>query len=163
MPMQNAQDECCAKFDPTPWDGKTIEWKDKLFIREDLPQIFHMPLPWMIGSMMTRVQKQIEDAGAKQDPKDALWLCYDPSPWKCENYFSVAKEIPGAQHVKISGTFLTKVFEGPYQNIPTWIKEMDRYVAGKGKKVQKYYFYYTTCPKCAKKYGKNYVVVFAQV
>jgi len=25
------------------------------------------------------------------------------------------------------------------------------------------YFYYTTCPKCAKKYGKNYVVLLAQV
>ncbi len=23
--------------------------------------------------------------------------------------------------------------------------------------------YYTTCPKCAKKYGKNYVVILAQV
>ena len=25
------------------------------------------------------------------------------------------------------------------------------------------YFYYTTCPKCAKKHGHNYVVGFAQV
>ena len=25
------------------------------------------------------------------------------------------------------------------------------------------YFFYTTCPKCAKYYGKNYVVLVAQV
>jgi len=25
------------------------------------------------------------------------------------------------------------------------------------------YFFYTTCPKCAKKYGKNYVVILAEV
>jgi len=25
------------------------------------------------------------------------------------------------------------------------------------------FFYYTTCPKCAKHYGKNYVVAFAEV
>jgi hypothetical protein len=24
-------------------------------------------------------------------------------------------------------------------------------------------FYYTTCPKCAKRYGKNYVVLLAQI
>jgi len=32
-----------------------------------------------------------------------------------------------------------------------------------GRMVKKVYFFYTTCPKCAKAYGKNYVVVLAQV
>jgi hypothetical protein len=40
---------------------------------------------------------------------------------------------------------------------------MDQYVKASGKKTKKYYFYYTTCPKCAKKYGNNYVVAFAEV
>ena len=31
------------------------------------------------------------------------------------------------------------------------------------KKTKKIYFYYTTCPKCAKKYGHNYIVSFAEV
>ncbi len=163
MNTPNTQEECCAKFDPIPWDGKIVEWTDRLFIREDLPQIFHMPLPWMIGSMMTRVWKQMKDAGAEPEKKDFLWLCHDPSPWKSENYIHVTKEIPGAQNVKLSGTFLTKVFEGPYQNAPKWLKEMEEYVAAQGKTAQKYFFYYTTCPKCAKKWGKNYVVLFAQV
>jgi hypothetical protein len=29
--------------------------------------------------------------------------------------------------------------------------------------MKKEYMWYTTCPKCAKKYGKNYVVVVGQV
>jgi len=32
-----------------------------------------------------------------------------------------------------------------------------------GKMAEKYYFYFTTCPKCAQKYGHNYIVAFAQV
>jgi hypothetical protein len=40
---------------------------------------------------------------------------------------------------------------------------MKSYVKAKGKALQKLYFFYTTCPKCAKKYGKNYVVLLAQV
>ena len=78
-------------------------------------------------------------------------------------YINVAKEVPGAQMATISGTFLTKVFEGPYQNAGKWAKEMEVYVEKQGKELKKLYFFYTTCPKCAKVYGKNYVVIFAQI
>jgi len=40
---------------------------------------------------------------------------------------------------------------------------MEAYVAKKGKQLKKIYFCYTTCPACAKAYGKNYVVLFAQI
>ena len=63
----------------------------------------------------------------------------------------------------ISGTFLCKVFEGPYRNMRKWIEEMKAFVLSKGRSLQKLYFFYTTCPKCAKKYGRNYVVILAQV
>ena len=32
-----------------------------------------------------------------------------------------------------------------------------------GQQMRKLYFFYTTCPKCIKHYGKNYVVAFAEV
>jgi predicted nucleic-acid-binding Zn-ribbon protein len=76
---------------------------------------------------------------------------------------TVTKDVLEEKMVKISGTFLSKVFDGPYNAVPKWIKEMDAYVASQKKSVLKYYFYYTTCPKCAKNYGYNYVVAFAQV
>ena len=68
-----------------------------------------------------------------------------------------------ASMATISGTFLSKVFEGPYRNMRKWIEEMKAFVQGKGQALQRMYFFYTTCPKCAKKYGKNYVALLAQV
>lgn len=35
---------------------------------------------------------------------------------------------------------------------------MTAFAGEKGRSVKKAYFFYTTCPKCAKIYGKNYVV-----
>jgi hypothetical protein len=55
------------------------------------------------------------------------------------------------------------MFFGPYQNAGKWAQEMQAYVKGQGKELKKLYFFYTTCPKCAKAYGKNYVVLFAQI
>ena len=40
---------------------------------------------------------------------------------------------------------------------------MAGYVKAKRRELKKMYFFYTTCPKCAKVYGKNYVVLFAKV
>jgi hypothetical protein len=122
-----------------------------------------MPLPGMIGKMIERQWKKAEDAGAAPDLKDFLWLAYDPSPWKSEHFIHVTKEVPGAENVKLSGTFLTKVFDGPFNQVPKWIKEMEIFVKSQGKEVKKHYFYFTTCPRCAKKYGHNYVVAFSEV
>jgi hypothetical protein len=154
---------CCPPFDPSMYDGKTVVWDKKLFVRKDLPTFLHMPLPGTIGSMMTKTWKQIEDAGAKPEDKDFLCLTFDPSPWKSENYLSVTKEIPGAQNTTLSGTFMAKVFDGPYRDVPKWLKEMEKLPLEEGKKIGKQYLCYTTCPKCAKKYGHNYVVVFAEI
>ena len=44
-----------------------------------------------------------------------------------------------------------------------WEKEMEVFVKGKGKQVKKTYFFYTTCPKCAKFYGKNYMVAVSEI
>jgi hypothetical protein len=64
---------------------------------------------------------------------------------------------------KLSGKFLTKVFEGPYRQAGTWAREMEAHVTGKGHTMKKLYFFYANCPKCAKHYGRNQVVLFAQV
>jgi hypothetical protein len=159
----DSQQICCPEFNPEPFEGKEFIWQDKLFIKEAIPQFFHIPLPWVFGKAVVRMFHKIEVAGAKPEEKDVLMLSYDPSPWRSELYMTTTKEVSDAENVKLSGTFLTRVFDGPYSAVPKWIKVMDKYVTEKGKTVKKYYFYYTTCPKCAKKYGKNYVVVFAQV
>jgi hypothetical protein len=90
-------------------------------------------------------------------------LSTDTSAWHGEHYFSVTKEVPGADNVRLSGTFLAKVFEGPYRDAGKWVREMRDYVTSQGRQMRKLYFFYTTCPKCIKRYGKNYVVAFAEV
>jgi hypothetical protein len=40
---------------------------------------------------------------------------------------------------------------------------MKAWLSSECKSFSKLYFYYTTCPKCQKKYGKNYVVLLAQI
>ena len=159
----NNEQQCCPEFNPTPWDNISHVWNDKLFIKDSISQVFHIPLPGQFSKVLTKMWKKAQDAGASPDVKDFLCLAYDPSPWKSELYMLVTKEVPDTENVKLSGTFLSKVFDGPYSAIPKFIKEMDKHVAAQDKKVKKYYFYFTTCPKCAKKYGHNYIVAFAEV
>jgi hypothetical protein len=165
MNNQNKQsDVCCPEFNPKLWDEKTHYWKGKPFIKDVVPQLFHMPLPGAMNRIITRMWNRIQEAGATPANMDEfLMLAYDPSPWKSEFYLTVTQAVPGAENVTLSGEFISKVFDGPFHAVPQWIKTMDQYVAAQGKTTKKYFFYYTTCPKCAQKYGHNYVVAFAQV
>lgn len=155
----NKTEPCCPKFDPTPWDEKEIKWENKLFVKDRVMSCMHIPLN-MKQKIMANI-KLITAANAM--PVDFMLMADENSLWGADIYLSAAKEVPGAKMSKISGTFLTKVFEGPYYNMPKWIKEMNEYVKNKGKTTNQLYFYYTTCPKCAKIYGKNYVVILAQI
>ncbi|TPK60663.1 hypothetical protein FJ930_28385 [Mesorhizobium sp. B2-4-15] len=58
----------------------------------------------------------------------------------------------------LNGDFLTKVFEGPFSQAREWHQAMQQMVLTRKAKPGEVYFFYTTCPKCAKAYGKNYVV-----
>ena len=64
--------------------------------------------------------------------------------------------------VRLSGDYLTRVFEGPYKNAPLWEKQMEQLLKQQGKQAKKTYFFYTACPKCAKVYGNNYLVAVTQ-
>ena len=57
---------------------------------------------------------------------------------------------------------ITKVFEGPYRHAKDWHAEMAALARDKGATGEEVYFFYTTCPRCAKAYGKNYVVGVAK-
>jgi hypothetical protein len=149
---------CCDPFDPEPWQDKEIAWENKIFVKDHIASLFHVPLN--MGKKVVRNMELIEKAGAKAPYQ--LMLTDEKSLWGADIYIDVAKGVPGAQMATLSGTFLSKVFEGPYQNAGVWAKAMEEYVKSKGKRFKKIYFSYTTCPKCAKAYGKNYVVLLAQ-
>ena len=157
--MATETQHCCPPGYPDQWHEKQVDWQDKPFVKGRVRSFLHIPLNF--GSVMVRNMKRIEAAGAK--PDEMIVLSDENSLWGADVYIGVSKDVPNANNVTISGTFLSKVFEGPYQNVRKWIEETKSFVASRGKDLKKLYCYYTTCPKCAKKYGKNYVVILAQV
>lgn len=150
---------CCPKFDPTPWESREFTFKEKMFVKDRVFSIFHIPLNF--GSVMTKNMALIEKAGAK--PKNFMVLSDENSMWGSDVYIAADKEVPEAKMEKLSGKFLSRVFEGQYKEMGSWIKEMEGYLRIKKLKAERMFFWYTTCPKCAKAYGKNYVVIIAKI
>ena len=155
----NNDKECCPKFDPTPWEGKIFEWNNKKFIKDKVFTLFFMPINF--GSVMTRITKKVEAAGA-QVPD---WLCLSEhtSKWNMDIYLAVNKEIPGAENVFLNGKYLSKVYEGDFSKTGEWCNDFKEYAKSQNVDIKKWFMWYTTCPKCAKKYGKNYVVIIGQI
>lgn len=153
------RENCCTEFNVEPWDEKEIVWTEKKFIKDRVRSLFHIPLNF--GPVMQRIVDKIDDAGVEFE--DLIVLADEDSLWGTNVFVDVPVDIENAEMTTISGTFLAKVFEGPYRDMKKWCNEMDKYVASKGKETLMQYYYYTTCPKCAKKFGKNYVVLLAKV
>ena len=162
LPRFDATDNetnCCPRFHPEPWDAQELHFENKPFVRASTISLFHIPLN--MGSVFGRTWKAIESAHANNG--DFLVLSHEDSPWHAEHLFAVAKDLPDADMVHLTGDFLTKVFEGPFSHARKWCGDMERCVQEKGKRLETMYFFYTTCPRCAKHYGKNYVVGVAKV
>jgi len=151
--------QCCPEFNPAPWDDKMHEWAGKRFIRDKVFTLFYMPLNF--GCVMKRINEKITKAEAVMP--DYLGLSDHTSQWNMDIYVAVDREVPGARNVTLSGKYYSRVYEGPFRDTGKWCKDFDSVAKSKGLAVKKMYMWYTTCPKCAKKYGKNYVVVLAEV
>jgi hypothetical protein len=154
---------CCPVFDPERWNEKMYTWENKMFIRGSMPQILHYPFPGMIRRIMKKLWKQATEAEAEPCAEDFIMLIYDRSPWKCEFFMPVTHEVPGADNMRLSGTYFTKVFDGPIKLVPQFINEMDILLAQKDILAKKYYFYFAACPHCDRKYTVNNIVAFAQI
>ena len=163
MDKQNKEVYCCPVFDPAQWNEQMLTWENKMFIRGTMFQVLHYPFPGMIRRIMKKLWKQATEAGAETGQADFLMLTYDLSPWKCEFYMSVKQAVPGADNVQLSGTYFTKVFDGPYSMVPKYINEMDILLAQKDMLAKKYYIYSAACPLCDRRYEVNNIVVFAEI
>lgn len=150
---------CCPEFNPVPWDDQTFIWKERQFIKDKVKTLFYMPLNF--GMVMKKLDRMVTSADAIMPD----WMCLSDhtSKWNMDIYLAVDKEISDCENVKLSGTYYCKVYEGPFKNTGIWSKDFEAKAQGKGYSVKKWYMWYTTCPKCAKKYGKNYVVIVGQV
>ncbi len=151
---------CCPRFNPKGWDAEELHFRDKPFLRAETLLAMHIPLN--MGKVFSRVQGHIDDARA-MDPEQYIVLSRDLSAFKGEHLFAVTKDVPGEEMTLLSGDYVTKVFEGPFQNAKDWYGDLKALSASRGKPDGEVWFFYTTCPKCAKAYGKNYVVGLAEV
>lgn len=146
---------CCPRFNPAGWDDRLLHFDRKRFVRATTRAVAHMPLN--MGRVFARVQDHLAKAGA-EDVAQRLVLSRDPSPFSGEHLFAVTRDVPGEEMTTLSGDFLTRTFEGPYSSVRDWHGAMQAAARQKGFQPGEVWFFYTTCPKCAKAYGRNPVV-----
>ena len=162
-PVYDASDNstrCCPRFKPEGWGDQRLHFEEKLFARATTNSFLHVPLN--MGAVFADAQRKIDAAGA--GPGDQfIVLSRDLSPWSAEHLFAVARDVPGLQTIRLTGDYKTKVFEGPFQDAPKWCAAFAEEIEADGECAERIYFFYTTCPKCAKAYGKNYVVAVAEL
>lgn len=151
---------CCPRFDPQGWDNQNLHFDNKRFVRATTRSVMH--IPWNMGQVFTRVQQHIEDANAA-DPAKEIVLSRDISTTEAEHFFAVTKDVPDEEMTTLSGDFITRVFEGPYRHAKNHDHDMRVAAKALGKTAKAVFFFYTTCPRCAKAYGENYMVGVAQI
>ncbi|MDX8354938.1 hydrolase [Cognatiyoonia sp. IB215182] len=151
---------CCPRFNPVGWDNQHLHFEDKKFLRATTRAAMH--IPWNMGQVFTRVQGHIEEVDAV-DPSREIVLSRDVSAWEAEHFFAVDKDVPGEEMTTLSGDFITRVFEGPYRRAKDFAHDMEIAAKALGKTAKSVYFFYTTCPKCAKTYGENYMVGVVEI
>ena len=115
-----------------------------------------MHIPINMERVFNKTFEAIENAGAI-NPEQLIVLSRELSPWSAEHLFAVTKDVPGQEMVRLSGDYHTNVFEGPYKNVAKWHDELLK-LGHDNNSDHDIFFFYTTCPRCAKQYGKNYVV-----
>ncbi|MGI9388084.1 MAG: hydrolase [Methyloligellaceae bacterium] len=163
LPRYDASDNttgCCPRFNPDGWDDRELHFEGKPFVKVTTQSIDHVPVD--MGPVVERTFAAIEAAGAHDD-SDFIVLSRDLSPTEAEHYFSVTKPVPGQEMVRWSGDYRTRVLEGPYESVPKWEKGLIDDLQSSGQPPNKIYYFYTTCPKCARVYGKNYLVAVAEL
>ncbi|HLN20710.1 MAG TPA: hydrolase [Bacteroidales bacterium] len=154
-----SENVCCPRIDPALWEDRNLDWHNKMFVKDRVHTFMFMPLDF--GRVMSRIGKKISNAGAVIP--DYLALSDHTSKWNMDIYVAVDREVPGAVNTTISGKFFSKIYEGPFSDTGKWCKDFDSVVKSRGSSVKKLFMWYTTCPKCAKKYGKNYVAVIGEL
>ena len=119
QPIVNEETECCPKFEPERWDEKTLEWKNKKFVKGSVCTFMYMPLNF--GAVMRKLDTKIRNSGASMQ-QDGMGLSDHTSAWKMDVCLAVDREVAGLNNVTFSGKFLCKVYEGDFRETGKWTK-----------------------------------------
>jgi len=159
----NHNQQCCPPIDVTQWQDKTHIWEQKLFLYGHTRQFLHLPLPGSVNRTIARLWDKANSSGAIPPNGEFLLLVADKNAWLSEYYMTITDPVEGMQNVRISGTFYSRVYEGPFYRIPHFIREMDLHFAREGKLAKRYYVYAAACENCEKKNGDQFKVLFAEI
>ncbi len=152
------ENECCKQFNLELWHDKVIKWENKRFIKTTVKTFLYMPIGF--GKAMTKLFGLVDKYSIKSDH---ICLSNHLSGWKMEILLDVDKSIPEIDNVVLNGTFYSLVYEGEFRETGKWLADFKTQLQTKNYDAKKIFMWYTTCPKCAKKYGKNYVAIIAQI
>ena len=158
---------CCRKYQIGHWADQEVVWENKRFIKDRVRSFLHIPLNF--GAVMKRSGKPLMDAGIWSN--DMVVLSDDESLWGSNVYIELGDDgeaklpplHPKAEIVELSGRFVTREFDGPYQKAHVHAKQFQAELEGQGQNVKRVFYFYSTCPKCAKAYGENWIALFAEV
>lgn len=151
--------ECCPRFDPSPWEDQVFEWTNKKFIKGKVFTLFFIPVNF--GQAMRKLDKKV--SAVKGHVPDNMCLSLHTSKWNMDVYLAVDSVVPEAENITLSGKYYSKVYEGAFKETGNWCNDYEAKARSKGLVTKKMYMWYTTCPKCAKKFGENYVVIISEI
>ena len=103
-----------------------------------------------------------KEANAIHHNENALVLAHPSSHFKTELFVAVTKQVPDQETARLSGTFISRVFDGPNNKTSQCLRGLDGYLTSMGKVAKNYYFYSPYCSACARKHGHNYIVAIAE-
>jgi hypothetical protein len=92
-----------------------------------------------------------------------MYISDHTSKWNMDIYLAADKKIPDTETITLNGKFLSKVYERSFKDTAKWCKDFEANAQSLNFKIKKWYMWYTICPNCAKKYGKNYVVIISEI
>jgi hypothetical protein len=151
---------CCPPFERLRWDDKEVRWRDKPFVVDEVACVLAVPVD--MARTIRRLRARVPAANVQMSGQPIV-LSAEKSAWRADVFIEVGRDVPGATMARLSGTFLTKVFEGPYRDAGVWMRRMREHVAARGRALERLYLGYALCPSCARAYGASYVVLFAKV
>jgi len=161
LSMGNAEKtyECCVPADKRKYENKLWNWKNRLFFKANIAQLFHMPSG--MDRIMSNDYPRLLNSG---NVAENIWLIREKNAFSAELLIPIKRKEGKISTTIISGRFVSKLFQGKsYKQTNEWVKDMLYYCETKEYDVKKLLFFYPLCPKCVKKYKAVQAVIFAQI
>jgi hypothetical protein len=153
------EDKCCELVEKKDWDGKTVNWKDKHFVKKKYSALFYMPLG--LDGLLKKLMAELNEKNLVPDDHPIML-------WRNEGLFggeilvALKKDSSDYDTITLSGEYFTKFYEGKgYEDAGKWHKDFQ--AATKDKDVKEVMTEYVLCPGCQKKYGKMQAILFGKV